>query len=266
MKNRRSLKERWRRRREAKQQWALRLPFRFWHARLQELSSVQHLDSRQRRYLRRLCGEFLVHKRFVGAHGFPLDDRMRLLIAILACLPVLELGFNALRNVREIIVYSGTFLVEREGEDDSGVVHREQAEMAGEAWEQGPVILSWGDFVAGAALRGLDEGLVLHEFVHKLDMLSGSANGMPPLHPDMDHRAWSRDFQAAYDWLCEEVDRGVTPTLDPYGAQSPAEFFSVSCEAFFLSPVLLQEGFPAVYRQLAQLFRQQTSGRERLSA
>jgi Mlc titration factor MtfA (ptsG expression regulator) len=256
MSARRSLGQRWRRRRRARRLRALRLPYRFWHHRLQELHSVRHLNPAQRRRLRILCGEFLAGKRFVGARGFPVDDRMRLLIAILACLPALELGLSALRNVRDVVIYSGTFLVDREGEDEAGVVHSEQAEMAGEAWEQGPVILSWGDFVAHAASQGLDEGLVLHEFVHKLDMLSGSANGMPPLHRDMDGRAWSGDFQQAYDALCDEVDRGMEPALDPYGAQSPAEFFSVSCEAFFLAPQTLREAYPAVYAQLAAFFRQ----------
>jgi len=32
------------------------------------------------------------------------------------------------------------------------------------------------------------QNLVVHEFVHKLDMLDGAANGIPPLH------RWTRAF------------------------------------------------------------------------
>lgn len=253
---RRGWRERRQRRKLARELRGARIPFRFWQHALSELRACNHLDAPQRRRLRALCGRFLAQTRFSGARGYPVDDRMRLIIAILGCLPALELGLSALRGVREVVVYGGTFVVDRETEDEAGVVHEERTPMAGEAWEQGPVILSWGDIVAARATHGLDEGLVLHEFVHKLDMLSGDANGQPPLHREMDRRAWQRDFQAAFDDLNAALDRGEETALDPYGAESPAEFFSVCGEAFFLAPDLLKSHYPAIYEQLAAFFRQ----------
>jgi Mlc titration factor MtfA (ptsG expression regulator) len=251
---------RWRRRRQARRLRALHISYRFWHEGISELRACDHLDGNQRRRLRVLCGAFLAGKRCVGARRFPVDDRMRLLIAILACVPVLELGLDWLRGVREVVIYPGTFLVNREAHDEAGVVHREQREMAGEAWERGPVILSWGDFVRDAAVHGLDEGLVLHEFVHKLDMLSGEANGRPPLPRDMSGGEWEQAFASAFRALSAAVNRGEDTVLDPYGSESPAEFFSVCSEAFFLRPQTLQAHVPEVYAQLYRFYRQDPAG------
>lgn len=260
MANKRSLAARWRRRRQARRLRALHIPYGFWRARLSELRACRHLTPAQRRRLRVLCGAFLAETRFVGARGFPVDDRMRLIIAVLGCLPVLELGIEWLRGVREVVVYPGTFLVDHESLDEAGVVHRERREMAGEAWERGPVILSWGDLVRDAAVHGLDEGLVLHEFVHKLDMLTGEANGVPPLPPEIDRQHWQRNFSAAYERHCMAVDHDLATPLDPYGAQSPAEFFSVTSEAFFLDSAMLLGEFPDVHALLQQFYRQDPAG------
>src|SRR6185503_12151594 len=48
---------------------------------------------------------------------------------------------------------------------------------AGEAMPGGPVVLSWDAMTNDPAMN-----VVLHEFAHKLDMLNGAADGVPPLH------------------------------------------------------------------------------------
>ena len=75
--------------------------------------------------------------------------------------------------------------------------------------------------------------MVIHEFAHKLDMLSGEPNGMPPLHAGMDRRAWRAAFEAAYQGFCDALERGKDTWLDPYAAEHPSEFFAVISEAFF---------------------------------
>jgi Mlc titration factor MtfA (ptsG expression regulator) len=44
--------------------------------------------------------------------------------------------------------------------------------------------------------------------------------------------------------------------IDPYAAESPAEFFAVISEAFFEMPLSVKIPFPAVYEQLALFYRQ----------
>ena len=60
-------------------------------------------------------------------------------------------------------------------------------EVAGEAWEGGPVLLSWFDDPQEA--DGMN--VVIHEFAHKLDMGNGAVDGYPQLPADMPAAAWA---------------------------------------------------------------------------
>ena len=131
---------------------------------------------------------------------------------------------------------------------------------AGQAWLNGPVILSWADVENAGDADGMN--VVIHEFAHKLDMLNGDANGFPPLHRGMSREAWSTAFTAAYEDLCRRVDAGEDTEVDPYATESPAEFFAVISESFFEIPDLLRTVYPDVYAQLALFYRQDPAGRE----
>jgi Mlc titration factor MtfA (ptsG expression regulator) len=184
---------------------------------------------------------------------------MRVRIGLLACQPILELGLDCYSAFASVIVYPEAFLVrDREYVDEDGVVHRGDEVLTGEAWEQGPVLLSWPDVQASG--RGEGYNVVAHEFCHKLDMLDGAANGFPPLHAGMDSDAWESAFDSAYDDLAARLDRGEEPWIDPYAVQDPAEFFAVMCELFFDVPADLRAEYPDVYRQLSLFFRQDPAG------
>ena len=139
-------------------------------------------------------------------------------------------------------------------EDEDGVVHIGDDVLSGEAWEQGPVILAWSEIEASG--RGEGFNVVVHEFVHKLDMLGGEADGVPPLHGDMRVPEWVAAFDAAYDDLCDQLERGEEPWLDPYAAEDPAEFFAVCAEMFFDVPQRFRAEYPDVYDQLKRYFKQ----------
>ena len=64
-------------------------------------------------------------------------------------------------------------------------------DRSGEAWERGPIVLSWED-VQASGHDGFN--VVLHELSHALDMRRDGANGAPPLHADMDPAAWKHDI------------------------------------------------------------------------
>jgi hypothetical protein len=202
--------------------------------------------------LKQLVLLFLAEKQFAGAHGIEVTDEMRVAIAAQACLPILELGLDWYAGWRGIVVYPGDFRVERTEVDEDGVVHQWDDELAGEAMPGGPVVISWD-----AAANDPHINVVIHEFAHKLDMVSGAADGMPPLHPGMDARAWKSDFQEAYDGFCDAVERSQDTWLDPYAAEHPAEFFAVISEAFFERPAETRRRYPRVYQQLKLFYRQE---------
>ncbi|HEX5364257.1 MAG TPA: M90 family metallopeptidase [Gallionella sp.] len=204
--------------------------------------------------LRELAGKLLADKAFSGAGGAEPDVAMATVIAAFAALPVLNLGYGWYEGWQEIVVYPGEFLHEGEQMDEAGVVHHVRHASSGESWEGGPMVLSWQD----VEQSGLGEGynVVIHEFAHKLDMRNGSANGRPSLHSGMNPDDWAHDFLAAYDDLCRRVDGGEEILIDPYAAESPAEFFAVLSECFFEAPDVLHAAYPEVYRQLQRFYLQ----------
>jgi hypothetical protein len=104
--------------------------------------------------------------------------------------------------------------------------------------------------------------LVIHEFAHKIDMQSGDANGCPPLHAGMSVPAWRRTMAAAFADFCARADRDEALAIDPYAAESPAEFFAVLSEVFFAEPALLVDEYPDVYAQFSQFYRQDPAARD----
>lgn len=214
---------------------------------------LARLDESETERLRRLATLFLHHKRFLGAHGLEVDEAMRLDIALQACLPILNLGLAWYEDWVTVIVYPEDFLPEHEYVDEAGVVHVERSPHSGEAWERGPVLLSWDEV-------NHSEGLAIHEFAHTLDMRNGEANGMPPLHRDMSPRAWEKAMSAAFRALNDRLARGIPPPIDPYAATDPAEFFAVTSEYFFADPHTLEDAYPEVYGQLRLFYRQDPLG------
>ena len=213
------------------------------------------LDATERTGLRELAARFLAKKTFSAAGGHELTREQCLTIATVACLSVLHLGFDWLAGWREVIVYPGEFRVKREHHDEhSGVVTEGEDELIGEAWERGPVILSWAD-VATDLERPFDGfNVVAHEIAHKLDMLDGAMNGVPRLPREIERREWIDTLQTAYDRLVRAVDRGRETFIDPYAADSADEYFAVVSELHFSDPKGLARAEPEVGRLLARFY------------
>jgi Mlc titration factor MtfA (ptsG expression regulator) len=205
----------------------------------------------QSQKLKDLALLFLAEKQLTGTHGLEVTDRMRVSIAAQACLPILELGLDWYSGFTGVVVYPGDFRVRRTEVDEDGVVHEWDDELAGEAMPGGPVVLSWD-----AAAHDPHMNVVIHEFAHKLDMLDGVADGRPPLHANMDPRAWRKAFAEAYEGFCDALERSQETWLDPYAAEHESEFFAVVSEAFFEHPRETRRRYPDVYDQLKLFYRQ----------
>lgn len=221
---------------------------------------------------------FLAEKSFSTAHGLELTDAMIVGIAVQACLPVLNLDLSLYAGWVGIVVYPGEFVIRKTVQGDDGVVHEVEQDASGEAWEGGPVILSWEDAQMTDARDAYN--VVIHEFAHKIDMLNGAADGYPPLFrrwhaPHLDAQAWSDVFDHAYDQFCARVDAVPDRAwarferdslIDPYAADHPSEFFAVCSEALFVQPRAFEAEFPELYRLLARYYRQDPADTGALAA
>jgi Mlc titration factor MtfA (ptsG expression regulator) len=257
----------------------VRIDDELWDSTLDSLPFLARLDEAERQRLRELAQQFLADKEMAAAGELQLTAEMQASIAAQACLPVLSLGLGGYRGWTSIVVYPDEFLVPREITDEAGVVHEYVDQIAGEAWDGGPLLLSWAD----AHLRQPDYNVVIHEFTHKLDMANGDADGVPPfdrrLHPRLSAGRWRQVLQDAFERLNAELDlieAEIPPDMDPespqadayfarlpldaYAATDPGEFFAVSSEAFFVAPGRLRDAFPEWYGLLAEFFLQDPLG------
>lgn len=242
-----------------------------WQALLMDYPFARAVGGRRLPALRAAVEGFLQAKTFAGAGGFTVDDQVGAAIALQACIPVVELGLRWYDDFEQIIVYPGEFRVRRAEQDAIGVVHEEDAVLAGESLHRGPVVLSWE-----AAAPDDDPwrwNVVIHEFAHKLDLRDGESDGIPPM-PAARRRAWAsalaealRRFRRSLAKVERAMPSYIDPDgeaadryyarlpLDPYAAADETEFFAVCAEAFFLTPDLIREAFPEFHAELVTFFR-----------
>lgn len=232
-----------------------------WHVVTASLPFLRGLGVEEEEKLKDMAVLFLAEKQLTPLRGVVLGDPDRLSIAIQACLPVLNLGLDWYDGWVGILVYPGDFRVKHEEVDQDGVLHEWEDELAGESWEGGPVVLSWDAVSESGRVAEGGANVVIHEFAHKLDMRNGDADGIPPLHAGMDAALWQAALEEAYTGFCDAVDREKETWLDPYAAESLAEFFAVASEAFFEAPWELKRRYADLYDQFTRFYRQDPAAR-----
>ena len=241
-----------------------------WEACAAQMPFLDAFSPEARDRLFDLADSFAARKHFTGTHGFAITDAVRAAIALQACLPILRMGLGPYDDFVEVIVYPDRFITPRSHVDDSGVVHESIEELSGETMPGGPVVLAWPDVDPAMGAPGLS--VVIHEFVHNLDMLDGEADGSPP-RPAAARALWAQQMQAAYEQFCEmleEVEATIPTDIDPeseaaddfyarlpldaYAATDLAEFFAVASEAFFTMPEAIAHAFPDLYAMFEDYF------------
>jgi len=268
------------------------VPDPLWQHTLASHPFLAVLSPKEKQHLRQLSSHFLMEKEFHGANGLEITDAMAIAIAAQACLPLLHMGgvgslgpdtdpLEALDWYADfvgIVVQPGAAVAHREMTDGSGVVHRYREVLAGEAMDRGPIMLSWQEVAHAAHAAPGGSNVVIHEFVHKMDMHrmrpGESPDGAPPLpqgfmglqNPTEAREHWRGTMQHAYDRFREAValaERfgGVKPWLDDYAAKDPAEFFAVTCEAYFVNRERFAQEFPELLPLYDGFFRPQVPGR-----
>jgi hypothetical protein len=244
-----------------------------WLTTLAQLPFLQTLEATELQTLRQLAQEFLDHKEFHGAADLVIRDDMALTIAVQACLPVLALqepwrGIRWYDDFVGIVVYPGAVRARREMVDETGVVHQYDEELTGEAMHNGPVTLSWQDVAEAGDSAQHGYNVVIHEFVHKIDMRDGAADGCPPLPSGFMGEAnaaaararWHKTLHAHFLDFSDQVSLAErfgapSPWLDAYGASRIDEFFAVASEAYFVNRPRFAADFAGLTPMFDAFFR-----------
>ena len=214
-----------------------------------------YLSSEQRKRLQGHIQVFLTEKQFIGCGGLQVTEEMKLIIAAVACLLLLNERGQYFSKLRSILVYPSTYIVKEISSIEKYVVIERNVARLGESWVKDKLILSW-EQVKQDTLNWHDgRNVVLHEFAHQLDQEDGKAEGVPILGCDSDYLIWSEVMAQAYQKLYYDDYQDRTTVIDSYGATNPAEFFAVVTETFFEKPHQLLSSDAAVYHQLQSYYQ-----------
>jgi Mlc titration factor MtfA (ptsG expression regulator) len=253
----RRLSERWRKSREDAALQRRAIADDLWKRTLVRYPFLRRHNDPAATELRRLASLFLDRKEFVATGGLRLGNDVVVAVAAQACLPVLKLGLEAYDSFVGIVLHPDQVLASRTMVDEDGVVHEYDDALSGETVHGGPVMLSWRDVRSAGARAGEGYNVVIHEFAHVLDMDRGLSRGLPDHLPMPTERsAWQDTWRQEFEQFAARVAEDDTTVLDPYGAESPEEFFAVTSEAFFVAPAMLAREHEALYRLLQGFYRQ----------
>jgi len=156
------------------------IPDDLWRAAMAALPCAADLTTGEAARLRDLAGQLLAEKEMSTAGDLELTADMQVNIAVQACLPILNLGLEWYRGWSSIVVYPGEFLVPRSVADEDGVVHEYVEPITGEAWEGGPLLLSWEDAQRSSTDTGSAYSVVRRYWVARSNLCVMRGTVQPP--------------------------------------------------------------------------------------
>lgn len=247
-----------------------------WHSTLAALPFVQALPAADLQRLRQLASLLLDRKEFSGAQGWVVTDAQAVMVAAQACLPLLyiapperpDLALRWYGGFVGIVLHAGEVRARRSQQDEAGVVHNWQEELTGETLQGGPLMLAWSDVAAAGRTAQDSYNVVIHEFIHVMDLQGGVADGCPPM-PTAARALWLEVLHAEYEAFCEHTElwerfggmpsqphsaSPQPPLLDSYGTTSIDEFFAVAAEAYFVRRANFAQAHPRLCEQFDGFF------------
>lgn len=221
----------------------------------------EHLSPEEQAALRDRFRIFVAERYWEGCGGLELTDEIKVTVAAQACLLTLHLPDEEYANVRSLFIYPSGYRMRSKRVGPAGIVTESTDYRLGEAWQDGPVVLSWQDAREGGRNPADGRNVVLHEFAHKLDMGNGRADGVPRLPDDATYDRWVRVMDAEYGALAAASASGQPALLDIYAAEGVAEFFAIATELFFERAVETAARHPRLYALLRDYYRQDPAAR-----
>ena len=217
----------------------------------------ERLDPDERSRLEGLVGTFVASKHWEGVSGFEVTDEVKVVVAVHACMLILELDPAAYRRIGSIVVYRRPVVSRALRSYGGGIVSDSPMPIHGETRAGGPVVITWSAVSAESRRPDLGRNVVYHEFAHQLDLVDGAADGTPPLRDPALRERWGGVIDSVYERLLAHGD----PLLGSYAATNRGELFAVATERLFTRPADLEAAHPDLYLVLAAFYRQDPARR-----
>lgn len=197
--------------------------------------------------------DFLLSHKVTGI-DVEVDLVDRILVASSAIIPIFAFPNWEYSNLDEVLLYPDMFNHNFETTGNG----RNILGMVGTGFMEGKMILSKPALHHGFSNESDKKNTAIHEFIHLIDKLDGSIDGIPSI---------LLEKQYTIPWL-ELMNRKISDIyenesdINPYGGTSQIEFYAVASEYFFERPKLLNAKHPKLYSMLENIFDQKMSSRD----
>ena len=219
----------------------------------EKVTFYSELEKEDRKLFERKVTEFL-RSTTISAAKTDLRDLDRLLVAAGAVIPIFRLKGWRYPDLNEVVVYGKSFNKRFEAAQDGSIVDG----LLGTGAMEGKMFLSQTALRKGFAQELDGNNAAIHEFVHLIDKLDGSVDGVP---------ASLMPRQYVLPWLnlvgtkMSEMKEGKSD-LNAYGATNQGEFLAVASEYFFEDPEKMRHRHPELHETLKRIFRQKQEADE----
>lgn len=218
-------------------EWRIRL--------LEKVDFYRGLPLEEQQVFEQKVYEFLLNCRITGIQ-VEIDDTDKLLVASSAIIPIFHFPKWRYANLFEVLLYPAHFNhdFETSGKD------RNILGMVGTGYMEGKMILSKQALHNGFDIHSDKRNTAIHEFVHLIDKMDGTTDGIPALLLERPYVIpWLNVLQVEMEAIYQKKS-----DINPYGGTNKAEFFAVASEYFFERPKLLEKKHPELYELMEDIY------------
>jgi MtfA peptidase len=206
----------------------------------------RHLGEEEQKKFEERAAQFLSSVKITGVNAL-VEELDIILIASAAIIPVFRIPDWHYINLHEVLYYPGNF---NEDFDQAGT-DRFIAGMVGTGALQHVMILTKWHVRHGFINNNNNQNTAIHEFVHLVDKMDGSFDGVPEIVLERKYiERWKQLIDATITQM-----KQYGSDINMYGASNTVEFFAVISEYFFEQPLLLKNNHPQLYDMLARIYR-----------
>jgi len=206
----------------------------------------RHLDKDGKEKFEKRVAHFLSAVKITGVNAI-VEDIDRLLIASGAIIPVYAIPDWQYINLHEVLLYPGAFNMDF----DQAGSDRDIGGMVGTGALQNVMIITKWQLRQGFINSNDAHNTAIHEFVHLIDKMDGTLDGVPEIILE---RKYTEQWRNLMNSTIMQM-KTYGSDIDMYGATNTVEFFAVISEYFFEQPDLLKARHPDLYEMLVLIFK-----------
>jgi Mlc titration factor MtfA (ptsG expression regulator) len=204
-----------------------------------------NLDEEGKKKFEERLEKFLSAVKITGANA-EVEDLDHILIGAGAVIPVYYIPDWEYINLREILVYPGNFNLDYEQHGHERMI----SGMVGTGGMENVMILNKWELRQGFINSNNNRNTAIHEFIHLIDKMDGSLDGVPEI---LLERKYVVQWKDLLEQTMKAIRQGASD-IDSYAATGSVECFAVVSEYFFEQPELFRSSHPELHEMMRRIF------------